>query len=228
MADSYGFLAPLYRLLIAAAAVTGITIECAHGSPAHVFTYFTVLTNAAIALTFAPAAYLGWTRRPPLGPLVYGAVLLCIVITGLVYHLVLANDASDFSESEALGARTGALVFSNQLLHTVTPLAVTLDWLLLTAPGRFAWRHAYQWLALPLAYLAFALLRGPLLDPPPPPRYPYPFLNVDTHGYPTVLLIALLLSLAFTALALLLITLDHHRPDPHRNRISPTAPRPLK
>ncbi|MEW2518966.1 Pr6Pr family membrane protein [Actinacidiphila alni] len=217
-----------YRLLIAATAVTGITIECAHFPPARVFTYFTILTNAAIALTFAPAAYRTRTRRRPVPPLVYGAVLLCIVITGLVYHLVLANDASDFSESEALGARTGALAVSNQLLHTVTPLTVTLDWLLFTTPGRFRWRHACQWLLLPLAYCAFALLRGPFQPPAPPSRYPYPFLDVDAHGYPATLLTALLLALAFTALALLLILLDHHRPHLPRNRISPTARSPLK
>ncbi|MFF6955675.1 Pr6Pr family membrane protein [Streptomyces sp. NPDC008317] len=211
-----------FRLLIAAAAVTGITIECAHFPPLRVFTYFTVLTNAAIALTFAWSAYRTWTRRPPIPPLIHGAVLLCIVITGLVYHLVLANDASDFSESEALGARTGALAFSNQLLHTVTPLTVVLDWLLLTAPGRFPWRYAGQWLLLPLAYFAFALIRGPFSG------YPYPFLDVDTRGYPATLLTALLLALAFAALSLLLILLDHHRPSPRRNRISPSAPRPLK
>lgn len=213
MPDSYRLLAGCYRLLVSAAAVTGITIECVHAPPGHVFTYFTVLTNAAIALTFAYAAALDWTARPPLAPAVYGAVLLCIVITGLVYHLVLANEPSDFSESEALGARTGALVLSNQLLHTVTPLAVPLDWLVLTAPGRFAWRHAYQWLLLPLAYFAFALLRGSRTT-----SYPYPFLDVAAHGYPRVLLIALLLATAFSALALLLITLDHHRP------ASPLAP----
>jgi hypothetical protein len=228
MPDSYRVLVTSYRLMIAAAAVTGITIECAHFPPLRVFSYFTVLTNAAIALTFALAAYRTWTRRPPVPPLIHGAVLLCIVITGLVYHLVLANDASDFSESEALGARTGALALSNQLLHTVTPLAVPLDWLLLTTPGRFPWRYAGQWLLLPLAYFAFALIRGPFQPPAPPPRYPYPFLDIDTRGYPATLLTALVLALTFLALALLLILLDHHRPHLPRNRISPTAPGPLK
>jgi hypothetical protein len=224
MPHSYRFTVTAYRLLISAAAVTGITIECAHFPPLRVFTYFTVLTNAAVAITFALSAYRTWTRRPPIPPLIYGAVLLCIVITGLVYHLVLANDASDFSESEALGTRTGALTFSNQLLHTVTPLTVPLDWLLLTARGRFLWRYAYQWLLLPLAYLAFALIRGPFLSPAPPPRYPYPFLDVDTHGYPVTLLTALLLALAFTTLSLLLITLDHHRPHPPETGFRPQPP----
>ena len=46
------------------------------------------------------------------------------------------------------------------------------------------------------------------------PRYLYPFLDVDRHGYKSVLGNALLLGLAFYALALLLIAVDHLRPDP--------------
>ncbi|MFC5034327.1 Pr6Pr family membrane protein [Streptomyces sp. DSM 41987] len=218
----------LCRALIAAAAVTGITIECVHTDPLRVFTFFTILTNAAIAITFAWSAHRATTGRPPLSPRITGAVLLCIVITGLVYHLVLANESSGFSEAENLAQRTGDLILSNQLLHTVTPVTVTLDWLLLTTPARFQWRYAYQWLALPLAYAAFALLRGPLIDPPN--RYPYPFLDVDLHGYPAVLRNAAVLALAFSALALLLITLDRTRPrlPTQENRISSPASRPLK
>ncbi|MGW8883156.1 Pr6Pr family membrane protein [Streptomyces sp. NPDC055749] len=129
---------------------------------------------------------------------------------------------------------TGWRAVSNQLLHTVTPLAAALDWLLLTTPRTLRLRFVPQWLLLPLAYLAFALTRGALLSPGTEARYPYPFLDVDTYGYAGVLTNALALGLLFAALATLLIGLDRIRPhvwgppDPHRNRISPPAAGGLK
>jgi hypothetical protein len=101
----------------------------------------------------------------------------------------------------------------------VTPAAAVLDWLLLTAPGRLHVRQAPAWLLYPAAYLAFSMIRGELLAPGTPGgRYLYPFLDVDAHGYRSILGNALLLGLSFYALAVLFIALDHLRPNPIRHR----------
>jgi hypothetical protein len=117
----------------------------------------------------------------------------------------------------------------------VTPIAAAADWLLLTRPAPLAIRHAATWLLYPLAYLSFSLARGAMMSPGTPARYLYSFMDVDQHGYPGVLANSLLLGLAFYALALLLVALDHIRPDPVRrrvrrpeNRISPPATSGLK
>lgn len=102
-------------------------------------------------------------------PLWRGGVLLFILVTGLVFHLVLANPSSPFNVVEDLDKLTGAKAVSNQLLHTVTPIGAVLDFLFLTAPRRLRPRHAAQWLAYPLAYVVFALIRGALLSPAPRP-----------------------------------------------------------
>ena len=223
------------RALVCAAAVTGLVIDMAIGSPLRVLSYFTIQTNILVALAFGWSAYRSWKGGPPLSPRLTGGVLLFVTITGLVHHLILANGSGDFSMTDAPGHTvTGWRAVSNQLLHTVTPVAVALDWLLLTTPRTLRLRFVPAWLLFPLAYLAFALTRGALLSPGTEARYPYPFLNVDAYSYTGVLIHALALGLLFAALATLLVGLDRIRPGlwgppaPRRNRISPPAAGGLK
>ncbi|MBW5422098.1 integral membrane regulator [Streptomyces sp. BG9H] len=218
------------RALIALAAATGIVIDLVIGSPPRVLSYFTVQSNALVAVVLGLSAWRAWRGRRRLPPWVTGGTLLFIAITGLVYHLVLANASSGFSMTEETTSASDWHTLSNLLLHTVTPIAVALDWLLLTRPGGLRWRHASLWLLYPLAYLAFALTRGALLPPGSTARYPYPFLDVTTHGYGSVLGNALTFGLAFYALALTAVALDRIRPWPRppENRISPQAAGPLK
>ncbi|MET9546998.1 Pr6Pr family membrane protein [Streptomyces sp. NPDC006627] len=218
------------RALIALAAVTGVTIDLVTGSPLRVLSYFTVQSNLLVAVVLGLSARRAWRGHRPLPPWVTGGTLLFIATTGLVYHLVLANGPGGFSMTGDAASMAGWHSYANQLLHTVTPIGVALDWLLLTRPGGLRPRHAALWLLYPVAYLTFALTRGALMPPTSPARYPYPFLDVDAHGYAGVLTNALTLGAAFYALALLTITLDRVRPEPRgpENRISSQAAGPLK
>ncbi len=214
--------AAVFRALIALAAATGVTIDCVQGDPLVAFSFFTIWSNTAVAVALGLGAARAWTGRPPLPAVWSGGVLLCISVVGLVFHLVLDNPASSFNQAAAIDALTGARAVSNQLLHTVTPIGVALDWLLLTRPGAFRPRHAALWLAAPATYLVFSLVRGALLPAGHPTRYTYPFLDVTAHGYAGVLVNALVLGLAFSALGLLLVAADRFRPAVagRRNRIS--------
>ncbi|MBT2673739.1 Pr6Pr family membrane protein [Streptomyces sp. ISL-14] len=212
-----------YRLLIALAAATAVTVELALGSPLRTLSHFAIQANVLLALVFALAARRAWTARRPLPSALTGATLLYALVTGLVYHLLLANPSSPFTLPGALTGEatdpTGWHAFTTQVLHTVTPLAALLDWLLLTAAGNLHLRQATTWLVYPLTYLAFTLIRGELLVPGTPARYLYPFLDVGRHGYRSVLANALLIGLAIYALAILLVALDHTRPNPLRHRL---------
>ena len=208
--------AAVYRLLVALVAAAAVTADLFLGSPIRVLTYFTIQSNILLALVTIATARRAWTARRPLSPLVTGAALLYITITGLVYHLILAHASSPFAMTG--GALTGWQAVTNQILHTVTPIAAVLDWLLLTAPGRLHLRMAATWLLYPLTYLAVYLARGELILPGTPGRYLYTFLDVEHHGYKNVLGNALLLGLAFYALSVLLVALDHARPNPNRHR----------
>ncbi|MFI8254372.1 Pr6Pr family membrane protein [Streptomyces filamentosus] len=214
--------AAVVRALVALAAATGITIDCALGDPLVAFSFFTIWSNTAVAVVLGLGAARAWTGRPPLPAVLTGGVLLCICVVGLVFHLVLDNPSSSFNQAAAVDALTGGRAVSNQLLHTVTPLGVVLDWLLLTRPGALRPRFAALWLAAPAVYLVFALVRGALLPAGHPTRYTYPFVDVAAHGYGGVLVNALVLGLAFYALGLLLVLADRFRPAVagRRNRIS--------
>ncbi|WP_415948327.1 Pr6Pr family membrane protein [Streptomyces sp. KLOTTS4A1] len=225
-------LAAAFRALISLAALTGIAINLLlSDSTLRVLSYFTIQTNILVAVVFALAARRAWKGDPPLPAWATTGTVLYISITGLVYHAILANASSGFSMTDETAAGlTGWREAANQLLHTATPLAAVADWLLLTRPGGLRPRHAALWLLYPLAYLAFCLLRGALMPPGSEARYPYPFVDVDQHGYPAALRNAVILGLSFYALALTFLTLDRIRPapHPHRNRISSTGAGPLK
>ncbi|MFE7514197.1 Pr6Pr family membrane protein [Streptomyces sp. NPDC057540] len=222
--------AAAFRGLIALAAATGLVIECVYGDVLVVLSFFTVWSNILVAVVLGLGAVRAWTRRPPLPALWTGGALLCIAVVGLVFHLVLDNEASEFNQAAEIARLTGPRAVANQLLHTVTPIGTALDFLLLTAPGALRWRHAAQWLAAPGVYLAFALVRGAVLSSDAPTRYTYPFLDVTVHGYTGVLTNAVVLGAAFSVLGLAIVGLDRIRPAPRspEYRISSERARGLK
>ncbi|MFJ9324477.1 Pr6Pr family membrane protein [Streptomyces globisporus] len=216
------------RALACGAAAAGPAIALATGSTPPPLIHFTVLANLLVAVAFGWSAVRSWRGAPPLPPYLTGGVLLLAAITALMHHLVLVN----YTETPV--PRTGWPLAATLLLHTVTPLAVAADWLLLTAPRTLRLAHIPLWLTAPAVYLGLVLTRGALLSPGSPTRYPYPFLDVDTYGYTGTLTQALALGLLFTALASLITAADHIRPNVagwiqhRRNRISPPAAGGLK
>ncbi|MEU3337380.1 Pr6Pr family membrane protein [Streptomyces sp. NPDC006668] len=207
-----------YRLLVALVAVSAVTVDLLLGSPIRVLSHFTIQSSLFLAAVLTLSARRAWTARRPLPSAVTGAALLYVLIAALVYHLLLTHASPPFSLTGGTTAPTGWQWLTNQLLHTAVPAAAVLDWLLLTPPDRLHLRQAAPWLLYPLTYLAFSFIRGELILPGTRGRYLYPFLDVDLHGYKSVLGSALLLGLAFYALAVLLVALDHARPNPVRHR----------
>jgi len=187
------------RLITAALALAGIVLIAA--GPAELLDllpYFTIQSSLLYG------GYVAWTSRragTATDPIVKGAVTLYVTITGLVYHLVLTNPHSGF----AVPALHRVLVdeIGTQLLHTVVPLLAVLDWLVFDDRRRFRLRYAVYWLAYPLAYLAFALIRGAIVH-----KYPYPFLDVGELGYAGVTIAALVFAVAFWLLGLLFVLID--------------------
>ncbi|MGX1563649.1 Pr6Pr family membrane protein [Streptomyces sp. NPDC055506] len=209
--------AAAFRLLVAFAAAGGVTLELLLGDPSRALGYFAIQSNILLALVMAVSARRAWSACRPLPGALLGATTLYVVIAALAYHVLLANEASPFSLTGEAAHPTGWQALTHYTLHTVTPIAAVLDWLLLTPPGRLHLRQASTWLLYPLAYLAFSLIRGELLLPGSSGRYLYPFLDVDQDGYKKVLGNALLLGLSLYALAVLLVALDHARPNPLRH-----------
>jgi hypothetical protein len=205
----------IFRLLTAATAAAAVSAELLLGSPLHVLSQFTIQSSILLTLVMTVSARRAWTAHRPLSSALTGATLLYVVIGALVHHLLVTNTSSPFATPSP---PTGWHAITDQLLHTAIPIAALVNLLLLTASGHLHLRQAAPWLLYPLAYLAFSLARGELLLPGTPNRYLYGFLDVDQHGYKSVLGNALLLGLGFYALAVLLVTLDHIRPNPVHHR----------
>ncbi|NJP34343.1 Pr6Pr family membrane protein [Micromonospora thermarum] len=163
--------------------------------------YFTIQSNLAVGLFGGYAAWRAHQGRPEPRPAVKGAVTLYVTITGVVYHLVLANPASPFAMPQPDRAFGEAL--GNQFLHTVVPLLAVADWALFDRRGRLRPRYAVWWLAFPLGYLGFALVRGLLVE-----RYPYPFIDAGELGYGGVGVSATFFAFAFWLLGLVFVGVD--------------------
>ncbi|KAA0935842.1 Pr6Pr family membrane protein [Streptomyces apricus] len=226
-----------FRLLIALSAVAGVALALLLGSPTRVPGYFTILSTLMVAVVSTVTARRAWTARHPLRASVTACTLLYAVGGSLVYHLLLADNPTTFSMTGAAGQATGPLTgwhaLTSLLLHTVIPVAVAVDWLLLTLPGALRLQSAITWMILPLAYLACTVARGLLLPPGTQDRYPYPFLDVSELGFVEVLGNIAILGVACYGLAVLIVAVDHVRPGsrrhrPPENRISSPATSGLK
>ncbi|MDN7672619.1 Pr6Pr family membrane protein [Burkholderia oklahomensis] len=133
------------------------------------FSYFTQLSSLYAAAVLAAGLWLA--TRPPSRRYesARGAVVLYMAIAGIVYALLLAD-------VDTLHHATPH--YTNWVLHRIMPIAVFIDWLYVAPRVRIDWSHLARWLAFPLAYLGYTLVRGALVD-----WYPYPFVDPRAHGY---------------------------------------------
>jgi len=107
-----------------------------------------------------------------------------ITMVGVIYHLLLAP----------IWNPQGAAWWADQGLHTAVPL-LTLLWWGGVAAKSIRIHDLPSWLAWPLGYCAYALIRGAMTG-----FWPYPFLDADTLGPARVSLNIAGLILAFAGL----------------------------
>src|SRR4051812_12569254 len=160
MTRSLGLIA--YRMVIAllgfAAVVTEVAtiVERGRFDAGNFFSFFTIESNclsAAILVVSALATAAG--RRDRSIAMLRGANSLNMVVVGLAFSLLLAGlENTEFT----------AVPWDNTVLHYIVPVAVALDWILDVPRVRIAFSQAAIWLAFPLAYLVYSMVRGPIVD----------------------------------------------------------------
>jgi hypothetical protein len=155
-----------------------------NGSIANFFSFFTIESNILAAVVFL----VGGLRDPRSQRWAFfrGAVTLYMVITGIVYAVLLAKVDVQLQSA-----------WTNATLHRILPLLLLADWVFFPPWPRIRPARALAWLAFPLAYFAYSLIRGPVAD-----WYPYPFLDPRPDGYDHVVVSALLLAVGMAVLAL--------------------------
>lgn len=116
-------------------------------------TYFTFLSNFLVGLTSLLLA-LRLHRPGTLFRVLRVTGVVCIVITGVVFN-VLLRDADPMTAVER---------FNDTLQHIVTPILTPVLWAVFGPRRQITWRVVWLSTLIPLAWLAFTLLRGPWLD----------------------------------------------------------------
>jgi hypothetical protein len=135
-------------------------------NPVNFFSYFTIQSNligAAVLLYLAVrggqrSARVDWWR---------GAAAVYLTVTFFVVIFLLS------------GTDVGLqLPWVDVVLHKVVPVVVVADYLIDPPMTRLSISDGLRWLAYPLIWLAYTMVRGPIAD-----WYPYPFLDPADGGY---------------------------------------------
>ncbi|MGW9550785.1 Pr6Pr family membrane protein [Citricoccus zhacaiensis] len=130
-------------------------------------TYFTFVANFLVGLTSLLLA-LRPERTSDLFHALRIAAVVCIVITGVVFN-VLLRDAPPATAVESV---------NDTIQHVITPILTPVVWLVFDPRGGVTWRRIGLATIIPLGWLAFTMVRGPLLD-----WYPYSIMDVPRMGY---------------------------------------------
>jgi hypothetical protein len=170
----------LFGSLGASAIVTELLVLMQRGTfaPANFFSFFTIESNMfAVAVLLYGAARLMWSNHTPRFDMIRGAAALYMAMTGVIFAALLSGlDADTLT----------AVPWDNTVLHYIMPLAVFGDWLLDPPTRRISFKKALIWLAYPIGYIVYTLVRGTIVN-----WYPYPFLNANDSSYSSIAIVIL-------------------------------------
>ncbi|MHA1279358.1 MAG: Pr6Pr family membrane protein [Candidatus Helarchaeota archaeon] len=121
---------------------------------------------------------------------VRGAITLYISVTFIIFAILLAP----------LYHPTGIDAYQNIILHYFIPSAFIIDWIFTEIRRNYKWKYVVYWLAYPLFYLVFTIIRGVITD-----NYIYPFLDLNAFGVPIFTAICFALAGFFLALGTLYV-----------------------
>jgi hypothetical protein len=219
-------LARVLHALLALAALAGVALEVGRAlvdGPGdagtmterlvRLFSYFTIQSNLLVAAASALLAVRP-ARTGRVMAVLHLDALLCIAVTGVVYHAVLAEQSLTLTPSGDL---------ANFLLHTVTPVGAWLVWLLVGPRPRFGGSTVAWSLAYPLAWIGYTFVRGSVTG-----WYPYPFLDVGEIGMATAARNTALVAVTFGVLALLVRLLERVLPGTPRQPVAAPGPAPTR
>jgi hypothetical protein len=147
--------------------------------------YLTIWSNVLAALT---------TGLLVLNPVRNGRIWRAVRLDAVV--IIFGGGVVHFFFLRPLLDLDGADLIADRLLHVVVPLLMAAGWLLFGPRAQAGWRDLPPFLAIPVVWLAYTLIRGAFVH-----WYPYPFIDVDRHGYGYVALACVGVALLLLALA---------------------------
>lgn len=143
------------------------------GRIVRLLSFFTIQSNILTAISSAQVARNpardGSAWRP-----VRLASLVGITVTGVVYSTVLAKVHETHGWQETT---------TNIVVHYIAPVMMVVGWLAFGPRPRVTGRVVAYAAIFPVGWSAYTLIRGAITN-----WYPYPFVDVVSHGYGLVLL----------------------------------------
>jgi len=186
-----------YRVLLIATILCGLYLSIfmplrpGEGLPA-IF-YFTIQSNILVVL-----ALLYFIFNPEPGrfrAILRGCVLLCIMATGLIFHIILVPALPEYFAE--------GLAFRHHITHTIAPLGFFLDWLFFDRSGQLRYSDVGYWTIYPFFYWLFSVLQGSFSG-----MYPYFFFDAQTIGLGVTFLWFVGLIAIFSVIGFVLVWLD--------------------
>jgi len=159
-----------YRALGVIAVLVAIVYQLRNGlaregiTTADYLSYFTELSNLIAAGVFLYGMLSRAHPRSRKVELFRGAAVVYMLTTAIVYAVLLSGHIPIYP-------------WVSTVLHRVIPAAVALDWLIDPPQVHLRLRETLVWLAFPILYVAYTLIRGAIVD-----WYPYFFVNPHRHG----------------------------------------------
>jgi hypothetical protein len=160
------------------------------------FSYFTILSNILVAVTTLTLAASG-DRNGRLWRVLRLDALVGIVVTGVV-HWFFLRPLLDLQGSDLV---------ADKLLHVAVPVLAVYGWLVFGPRDRVSRDDLAPAAVYPALYMVWTLIHGAISD-----WYPYPFTDVNEHGYGVVLLNGLGIAVLFVALSAGVLLLDRRLP----------------
>ncbi|MEV0269553.1 Pr6Pr family membrane protein [Hamadaea sp. NPDC050747] len=159
----------IYRTATAIAIVAAVVVQFQRTTDVgNFFSFFTIQSNLiGAAVLLVGAARPAWDNLR--WDLVRGAATSYLFTTGVVFALLLSD----------LTAQLGTtLPWVNTVLHQISPVVLFLDWLIQPPRHQIRLPDAWSWLAYPIVWLGYTLIRGGIVD-----WYPYPFVDPRPDGW---------------------------------------------
>lgn len=188
-----------FGLLGFSAIVTEIAVIATRGAwnPGNFFSFFTIESNILAVVAFLVSAFALYAKKKSKRVnYLRGAATFYMVVTGLVFAVLLSGIE---------GATLTAVPWDNIVLHYIIPIAVALDWIA-DQSSAISYKKALGWIAFPIAYLAYSLIRGPIVG-----WYPYPFLDPAYGGYGKVLMTSIIIAVVGMVLIYVVIRFSGHK-----------------
>ena len=196
------YLSLSFKFVIMVSGLIAILIQCGVFDGNYQFSvlrYYTLLSNVFCVIYYMCAIAYALKKSDTFMPQLKGTLVMCITVTGMVYHFLLSS----------IFSMQGTKAISNIILHYSVPIMTLLDWLLFDKKGVYKKYSPFIWIIAPYVYLSYVLIVQQFGITFNGSKFPYPFLDVDKLGYEQVVLTVIGLTVFFLVLGFIIYAIDH-------------------